>query len=433
MLKRYRIFAAFVLFALPWAGRSQTGNSLNTFSPYTFYGIGDIHQVGTTSVRSMGGAGIASWSPFEVNLRNPAAYGNARPQSAVLTFGLSGISNYLKTDRTKTAKNTFSFNDLALMLPLARNVGFSFSVSPYSSVGYSTSYEETNPDILNEVGHVLYNFNGEGNISLAKAGIGARLFKNFSVGADFTAYLGTITRSATTQISSATTDSYQNVMQIVSEQVADVSFDAGIQYDVIRNTRRILTFGATYQPKVSLNNKKIEQIQLASGDSIYYNTYRNRITLPQRIGAGLFYQTPKFGVGFDYSRQDWSGAFALDPENGITLKATQDLNFGIRYTPDATDPRRMLRRWTYRAGVRYSDMYMKVDGRNISDKAISFGLGIPMRTDSPSQLHLGVEFGQRGKTGTTPHGKPLVKENYIRVSLGINLFDNNWFMKYKYD
>ena len=33
-------------------------SSLNTYSPYTFYGIGDIHQEGNAAIRAMGGAGV---------------------------------------------------------------------------------------------------------------------------------------------------------------------------------------------------------------------------------------------------------------------------------------------------------------------------------------------------------------------------------------
>jgi len=430
----YRLILGFMVFGVPLVVYSQSSNSLNTFSPYTFYGIGDLHQAGTTSSRSMGGIGVAYWTPFEVNLLNPAAYSNARPQSAVLSFGVAGKNNYLKTDQAKTANNTFSFNDAAFMLPLAKNTGLAVSVSPYSSVGYTTYYEETDPDIINDVGHVVYNFSGDGNISRLKAGVGTRLFGNLSVGVDFVAYLGTISRNSVMQISSVTTDTYRNIVETNKEEIGDISFDAGFQYDIIRDPKRVFTVGATYQPEVSMKNKKVQQIYTPSStDSLYYNAYRSKMKLPQRIAAGVYYQTPKFGIGLDYSYQDWSDAFGLSEENGVTLKETQNFNFGVKYTPDPMDSRRFLNRWTYRAGFRFSDMYMRIDGQNIQDKAVTLGVGIPLRSGNPSELNVGLEFGRRGKTGMTPNGKPLVREDYFRVSLGITLFDNSWFMKYKYE
>ena len=57
---------------LPYAVSAQT-SSINAFSPYTMYGIGEINTPGTLPMRSMGGAGVAMRSTGTVNLLNPAA------------------------------------------------------------------------------------------------------------------------------------------------------------------------------------------------------------------------------------------------------------------------------------------------------------------------------------------------------------------------
>ena len=49
--------AAFVLAALPLS--AQNG-AYNGFSPYSVYGIGDLHAAGTAFNASMGGVGIAT-------------------------------------------------------------------------------------------------------------------------------------------------------------------------------------------------------------------------------------------------------------------------------------------------------------------------------------------------------------------------------------
>mgnify|MGYP000107978196 CR=1 FL=1 len=43
---------------LPYAVSAQT-SSINAFSPYTMYGIGEINTPGTTQMRSMGGVRVA--------------------------------------------------------------------------------------------------------------------------------------------------------------------------------------------------------------------------------------------------------------------------------------------------------------------------------------------------------------------------------------
>ena len=61
-------------------------SSLNTYSPYTFYGIGDIHEEGIAVTRAMGGASIGFRNPFYVNVTNPASY------SSVTSTGKAELS-----------------------------------------------------------------------------------------------------------------------------------------------------------------------------------------------------------------------------------------------------------------------------------------------------------------------------------------------------
>ena len=70
------VVAAAAMF--PFAVSAQT-SSINAFSPYTMYGIGEQNTPGTLQMRSMGGAGVAMRSVSTVNLLNPAAY-SAAPQ-----------------------------------------------------------------------------------------------------------------------------------------------------------------------------------------------------------------------------------------------------------------------------------------------------------------------------------------------------------------
>ena len=53
---------------VPTAVAAQT-SSINAFSPYTMYGIGEQNTPGTLPMRSMGGVGVAMRSSGVVNLR----------------------------------------------------------------------------------------------------------------------------------------------------------------------------------------------------------------------------------------------------------------------------------------------------------------------------------------------------------------------------
>ena len=62
--------AAFLVAALPLSAQNGTYNG---FSPYSVYGVGDLHAAGTAFNASMGGVGIATRNKRFVNTMNPAS------------------------------------------------------------------------------------------------------------------------------------------------------------------------------------------------------------------------------------------------------------------------------------------------------------------------------------------------------------------------
>ena len=412
---------------------AQNNNSLNTFSPFTFYGLGELLPAGLTSTQAMGGIGAGYWTPYEVNPVNPAAYSQILQQSSALSFGVSGQGIRLRTSDSKTFNNTFNLNNFGVMFPLGKGVGIALSLTPYSSVGYNIRLEETDPDILTDVGHVMYNYTGDGGISRIKVGMGAKLFKNFSLGADLVTYVGTISRYSTQTITPVGGQSYRAIAESNREEIADVTLDIGFQYDILRTEQRMLTLGGVFHPKTRLNNKSQRQVYTqGKADSIYYDDWRTEVIVPQKITGGVYYRTPKFGIGADYSYQNWTNTANFAEADRVALKETRALHFGAQYTPNAGDIRRVLNRWTYRAGFRYTDLYMTKDGQKMNEKAFTIGVGIPFRQGNFSEMNVGFEVGQRGRIGRTPNGLPMVQEQYFKVSLGVTLFDRNWFLKMRY-
>ena len=118
----------------PSALKAQS-NSINAFSPYTLYGLGELHTPGTVAMRSMGGVGIGFQSTIAVNTVNPAALGAMMQRTFIFNFGMEGQNFYAKQGNNSTSYNTFNVRDIVVQFPLAKNVGLSASVTPYSSVG----------------------------------------------------------------------------------------------------------------------------------------------------------------------------------------------------------------------------------------------------------------------------------------------------------
>jgi hypothetical protein len=80
----------------------------------------------------------------------------------------------------------------------------------------------------------------------------------------------------------------------------------------------------------------------------------------------------------------------------------------------------------YRLGGHYHNSYLQLDGEQLKDYGISFGVGLPLR-NTKSSFNLTLEAGRRGTLENN-----LIRENYLFLSFSVTLHDF-WFMKRKFD
>ena len=108
---------------MPGMAWGQT-SSINAFSPYSMYGLGELRTPGTLQTRSMGGVGVGMRNAAAVNLLNPAAYSAVRPKSFLFDFGLEGQCFYNSQkyygQTLNTSYYTVNFHDIAFQLPIAK-------------------------------------------------------------------------------------------------------------------------------------------------------------------------------------------------------------------------------------------------------------------------------------------------------------------------
>ncbi len=419
------------LLSLPAAVSAQS-SSLNVFSPYSFFGLGDFSNPGTANLRSMGGAGIAYREATSINYMNPASFSSIRRKSALFNVGLEGQNFYLSTADKESSFNTFNVRDLAFAVPLGNKIGMGITVTPLSSAGYRIENKTLDPD----VGYINYFYTGEGDVSQVKLGVGYEVFKNLSIGADLIYYFGGIERHSIWEIIELDqSDEYTNGMILTEETCSKILGSFGAQYNIpLKNGKRALTLGATFQPETNLDMDVTRSVPTSDsnddfGDNIFVYESNKDLTMPAIISGGVYYHSTKVSIGADYVFQGWEGANKNPEGLQYTFRNTNTFRGGIQYTPDPGDIRNFMKRVTYRAGARYSDYYMNINGQSISDKAITLGLGFPLKRAGFSDIDLGLEVGQRG---ATKNG--LIKENYFRVMIGLSLFGNDfWFVKPKYD
>lgn len=439
--------------------QAQT-SSINAFSPYSMYGVGELATPGTLPMRSMGGVGQGWRSTSMANLVNPAGYSATLRKSAIFNFGLDGMhvinmqnrydaSTGADAGSARSSKTSFNFHEIALQLPLGKGVGMGLSLTPYSSVGYNMTAIEQDENAWAEVGQVKYNYQGEGDITEVKLGVAWEIFKGFSLGVAGMYYWGDIDREYKTTIANNIVGDGELLSANGNDKfsVSNFKFQAGLQYSAINNDKRSLTFGVTYDMGGSLKPKVTREFFLNDNyaTEVYNEGSRSEIRLPMQIAGGVFYQDVKWSAGFDYVFQNWQGQNPKIADSNVIVGGfdvayvdTNTFKVGLEYTPNRFDVRRYFNRISYRIGARYGDYYLMFADKKIDQYAVTVGFGLPLRFLGASSVDLGFEYGGRGTNATIGGNMAprigLVKQHYFKFAVGLAMFgEDYWFVRPKYD
>lgn len=425
------------------SGFGQSGGINDNFSPYTMYGIGVLDSPAAVNKKIMGGVGIASSDIAEFNYLNPAALGAVPQRSALFSFGINA-QNYYSTTTSKNAfgkdfsaravGNIASLNAVGLAFPLARGVAFSVALTPVSSVGYNSTLISQNDEITDDIGRVYYTYKGEGGVSAVTGSVGVRVAKGLNLGASLIYYFGSIDRYYNATVyPMINQSSYSAINTVETNNISKIGGAFGAQYSFRVSRTGYITLGATYQLKTTIKadvHKLTYSQSATSYDTIRFLKTKNNITMPSKYGAGLAFKSSKFEAEFNYTYQDWKGAFDTDFANtGVALTKQQDFRFGFGFTPNRGDIRKTMNRWTYKVGAHYGLNYLMKNGVNTSQFSVTLGADLPLKINSPTRLSFGFEFGKRGTMQNS-----AVTEKFFKVLLGFSFFgDDMWFEKRKFN
>lgn len=431
------IVAAFV--ALP-LGASGQSSSINTFSPYSFFGLGDLSTQGSVAVRGMGGAGVAIRDFTAINTLNPAAYSAISRRSALFSVGMEGQSYYLKDANASSSYYSFNIREIAVQFPFGQGIGFAFSITPYSNVGYRVAGSDLQGEPGSGIDYISRLYAGSGGLNQYKAGIGWELWKGkLSLGVEAVYYQGNINREYTLTVTPMTgTGTFANIYGSDTDQIHTVFMNAGLQAFLVNTPTHLLSLGAVYRMGGNMQGKRISYVphypeglgNISSAVSAVRNeTSTLNLTMPHTAIVGLYFSKPKYTIAADYTFASWGSSNKNNSTGQYSFRNTHAAAAGVEFTPNAIDARNYLKRCTYRIGVRYSDYYMRISGHDINEAAVTLGVGFPLDPRRRNSIDLGIEAGMRG---TTRNG--LIKENYIKFSLGFKFFgDDYWFQKIKYN
>lgn len=421
--------------------------SINTYSPYSMYGMGELQTQGTIATRSMGGAGIALRSMDNINLLNPASYSIAVPKGVLFNFGVEGTSYFSSQVSAESGEmghssyTTANFRDIALQIPIAKGMGIGISVAPYSSVGYELS----DAVLLSSIGYISTDYMGQGDVTEVKVGYGWQIAPRLSLGVAARYYWGSIERYFQINITNITGDgSYNSALGVSTYSCSSIKGQVGLQWTAYERDKKQLILGATYDFGGDLSPRYTHKVigsndlttTVARGD-----TTTLELIMPRQLAAGVGYQSPKLNLALDYEYQNWgegntqvelaTTGLEIGYNNVSTIRA------GIEYTPNRMDIRKYMRRVSYRAGARYGNYYQSFGGQTLYKYAATAGLGMPTKAGGVSKIDLGLEWGMIGTTDIVvveSESIGLIRQNYIKFSLGLTIFGNDyWFQRPKFD
>lgn len=423
-----RFLTVVVLLSCAWAAKAQTDGTYSGFSPYSVFGVGQMHQPGTAWNRSMGGVGIAARSNRYVNILNPASITARDSLSFMADFGLSGrISLFTEGDK-KALNTTFSIDDFVISFPLWKHTAMMLGVTPVSDVGYNISYTEMDVD----TGYRTFTSSGNGGIYQIFGAFAGTLWNRLSLGAEINYRFGNINKKASTSYDES---SMRDMASGDSLQVNNFTAKLGVQYEHPLTHSTSLTVGATYKFSTKLNGYSIHYEERGS-----YDRRRTSAALGEKsmkmgdeLGIGISYRNAdRFLVELDYTRTDWSRS-RLDEVKGfsnvgdVTFSQSvgQAVRAGVAFTPNRNDIRYFMKRCTYRAGAYFDQSYYTVDGAHVNAVGITLGMTVPVFRGY-NGITVGLDFGRRGLATSQ------VKETYFGFNLGFNVFDI-WFQKRPYE
>ena len=428
-------------------GLSEVWAQPKTNSPLSILGIGDYLPQNYAPMAGIGGLTAAYSDPYNLNVHNPASL--SRLMATTFAAGVYSQVNGWSGDNQGTENRVWAGNlsYLGLGFPLKNPVnevldrkkspirlGMSFSLAPYTSVGYQLvdyEYQE-------QTDSIRYNFTGDGSTYRLTWGNSIK-YKDVSFGVNLGYLFGTTTfrRQATfDNVSNSYVSRYNNELSLKG-----FLWSAGVLYDYhfkvkndkgdMVNSGKKITFGFYGNSNTSFSTNSTEEI-IRGGLTV--DTFLNNANveqkgvLPAEWAFGIMYEHAfKFRFGADVKFSNWSKFEIGDTKE--TLKNSFRVALGGEYIPDHVSYNSYVKKIRYRIGIYYNkDPRFVGDFGQYKDYGLSIGFGLPLilPRQQTSFINLAVEAGKQGIDN-------YYSSNYARISLGFTLNDNRWFFKRKFN
>ncbi|WP_029273182.1 hypothetical protein [Flavobacterium sp. KJJ] len=386
-------------------------------SPYSLYGVGSLYESDFDILPSIGSSGMALPSTTFINNLNPASLAYLPLNHFMFDIGGKAIATTYQSGSRTENRNNFQFSHMAFAFPVTKNSGFSVALRPYSSAAFKISNLKL--PITNSQEYYYLTAVGSGGLNNFDFSYGYRFGKKFSAGVSGSVLFGNTVDERNFLIT--------NTLTTISKKTNYNGLRAtlGAQYKIDST----FTVASTVKLPAQIKASKVQSVEtiadevtttvetdVASDVDDYY--------MPLEIGVGISKRFKNnLNMTFDYEKSLWNNTSQSELYGDFV---NQD-RFALGFTYSSKkNVRKYWDRIQYAMGANFDNGYLEVDGKRISNAAISIGLSLPIE-NTFSTLNISYSYGQKGRISDN-----LIKENYHKISLNLSL-DGIWFVKRKFE
>src|SRR6266850_2150915 len=230
-------------------------------SVYSYYGIGNLQSRTAAYNRALGYTGVGVRDDYNLSAVNPAAY-NAlvKPFTTSFELGASYESIKHQDDISSSSTRAGGLTSMNLLFKLSQKWGCVVGASPLTTINYKASSTR----LFGNLNPTPISYEGSGGINQYYFGNAFEVFKNFSVGANLSYYLGTFKRTENVSATGVTDQ------LIVTNRTSahNLGGDVGAQYSFLIKKKTGITLGATWDPGTSLSGTQQTSIVNTNLDTL---------------------------------------------------------------------------------------------------------------------------------------------------------------------
>ena len=237
-----KFYIAILLVACSATVMAQSG----TKSPYSQFGLGVLADQSTGFNRGMNGIGYAMREHNQIDYLNPAAYSAIDSLSFIFDAGVGLQRNTFEEKGKKQSGNRATFDYAVAAFRVAKGLGVSYGLLPYTNVGYSySSTSNVNKGTYEDGSNPTYtnSYSGDGGLHQVFVGAGWEPFRGLSVGFNASYLWGGYNRYVINSYS----ETYVNTLsRVYKASVHSYKLDFGLQYEARVSRKDRFTLGLVY-------------------------------------------------------------------------------------------------------------------------------------------------------------------------------------------